>query len=508
MQRSIKTPLNAFKGQFKDRWATYKVLILLCSLFFSLFTLLCSIFSDTIVQNGHDFIALPFRHVKANISTRKAIADVAATAAPDGKRLYLFVLDCSKSINGTKPPAWYQDIADILEQEAYPVTVDSEPNAEDAAKMSLYFLLRELVKNNSSNGLGHGSAPDAETMDEFAVWAVCEEGQKIFPLDDIKEKVSRANVDKAIRQLENGVATPSPDTTDFVNLFRKIRNTYSQTDDPHVSHYEMPNLIITIISDFFHDDGTPESNVEKSQRELEEETQRLSSKKIMMNMIVLAKDSGRDDTGHVFSYFRKNMEWYRINKEMIADDMASNGNKMLFPVFVAKDPLVVYYDNPVRIDGEFVLDIHDEGRIWVSLPSEIDNSLIDKFSLQFGSVKIGQDARQAEMTKRIVSGGDSAVLDMRRGESIVFKYEGPLPAQPARPMIKISTESDRRSHLVPIHFVKRLPQWAALPMLLLQVLGIAVLVIFAVSVLFGTWKQIGNLPEEPPSRSVPHKLDS
>lgn len=436
---------------------------------FMVLSVACSVYLPTFAENGLGWI-LPWEHRHEQLLEPRSLDKLKEFAAPDSQLVYLFALDCSRSIEEQLPgiPDWYQTAARELEQSSYEVRKTNNPSAYAVATMGAAYLLKDLVDSDSSTTDDRSKSKNTYQFrngHQFALWDVCGGGNKFYPPDDRMLAVDDGNVARAIRATQQRELADSDKTTDFLELLQQINKTYQIVGDGYGKPTRKETFIITVISDFLDDpkvlrnakngaDLTPQEKewlVQRRQRDIEKAVQSLFSGKIIVNLVVISSDYfGK---GSVVSFLRDQAEWYRFNEISIMDDLTSGTDRLLYPVFRVSDPLTVYYERRSHVEGFMMLNVEAPGRVGLALAASSAPGS-DLFALDYG-YSGGHQIKPGEINGRLISGQPMRFEDLPANTSIQLRYSGPVPGQ--RQTLRISVESERRAYLVPIRFVPRLP---------------------------------------------------
>lgn len=428
-----------------------------------LITLISGIYLPTFVENGLT-LSLPFDHNTEELRDRRSLAGLSESVEPVNEHIYLFALDCSSSIAKHLPevPEWYRGAVKQLQETSYPVGTVEKPTAYDVAKAGFYFLLSDLVHAAGTRSDEEAGTP--EQADQFAVWDVCGGGSKFYPESERMAPAIYSNAVKAIADLEGRDLEEAAKTTKFLELFRQVDRTYSIAEQSYGGSNKNRMFIITIISDFLDDPGegaTTQNDglhprdeswlIEKRKREIERAAQELLSGRIVVNVISISRDSGEDAS--IVSFMRDKTDWHRFNEMRIVDNIIDNADRLLYPVYRVKQPLRIYYERRSHVEASLTLMAEERGTIGLSLAAR-DQDPAEKFALEYGYWG-GTEVDGHEVNGRLAAGQSERLENLPGNTSIALSYRGALPAHDQT--LKIAVASERRTYLVPVRFLPRLP---------------------------------------------------
>lgn len=443
---------------------------------FMLMTMVSGIYLPTLVENGIGW-GLPFEHNSEVLRDDRSLEEFSRSVNPVNQNVYLFALDCSSSIEERLPeiPSWYARAYQELRDASYPVSYVEGPGAYDVAKVGFYYLLSRLV-DAAPNYPGEEVAEGARPTDEFALWDVCGDGDKFFPPLELTTSVNYRNAVSVMHSLETRDLSDDSRTTRFLELFRQIDKTYQISGQSYGGKNSGRMFIVTVVSDFLDDPGAPPSTstamrtererewmVEKRKRQIEQAAQALLSGRVVVNVVVVSEDAAPADAGTIVSFMRDNVEWYEFNEFSIVDDLTVSTDRMLYPVYRIRRPLRIYYQKRSEVDGTFTLKVEEPGVVALSLAA-LERDPLGTFALDYG-YRGGDGGRNTEIRGRLAAGQSVRLHNLPGNTTIFLKYTGAVPDRDQT--LKISVGSERRTYLVPIRFVPRLPHEVARALLLL-----------------------------------------
>ncbi len=446
--------------KLKNAWT-----IFLMSL--SLYGILCTVYSDVIVQNNNDWTLLPYKSLyqKQIETTFSNLIEPKDNGNKNPqKNIYIFVLDISESVRNKPLPESmkkrYDQGVQFVNSSISTFQINgnhSNTTIMDFAQVRLYELLIELKSNRSKSD------------DEYAIWTLGDHAIKRFPIRYRSINIPNT-IEDAIRSIDT-MPKEKNMNTDFKELFFRISNEYKEElEEKQKNEYDNPFFMITILSDLLHDINNKverQDEIEQNWMELEKLIQQISYSKIMANMIIFS-DNGPNFQRTVFPLFNKNIDWYRLNKYLINDD---SNREFLYTVRTTQDEVTFFYTNSYFInETSFIIQsTYDKpNRIKIDIPSEINLVPIPKMSILCEARGENGNSLGGGRSKRLVTGGSHFEVELDPREKIRLVYNGRLPSDLSSPILRLSIGNECRTVLVPISFIKRLPWWAAIIFILLQ----------------------------------------
>ena len=432
-----------------------KILFQVFVLAIALYALLCTVYSDVIIQNDNEFyglskLTLPDKPLEKNFYEmigKKAEAneeDIGETV--QDRILYIFVLDISGSIINkdiNKIPKNLDDrITDIDKTYNNQIDVKKDINVLNLSKLRLYELFIGLYNN-----------PEVHKNDIFSIWTLGDEGKRQYPVEKKRAKVEEEEIIKALKTI-SGITIEKPDNnTDFDDLLDMLKKNYkTEFENSKNADYKPPDIVITFISDLLHDvDSKKSINVNENWEKLKRKIEDLCNSRIMVNLIILS-DLDLENQRSIFPLFKDHLEWHFLKKDFIWADRSTD---LLFPVAHVNDNITFYYLNPIYIaDASVILKFpnnsNDSNKIRVSLLGEDNTPIIPRISIQC-------EVPGTERNKKIFSSGSHFETDVKTDQTIRLTYKNRIPPGFSRPFFKISDFSKRTSYLIPIYFTKKIP---------------------------------------------------
>jgi hypothetical protein len=497
------TLLQSYRVRLRQiyfRSVRFNVALILAGASFSLYSLLCSVFSTTFTENGGKVIALPREHMARDVRDNVDLGALVEESNEIGRK-YIFVVDCSDSIRGASIGGgdWYRTATTLLEDHSFKFGVSDTPTGGDIEKAALFSMLYRMWAD--------AGRPDSKgdytraASDEFSIWRVCGEGEAIYPRSGDWSPISREAIVNAIDAIEDPTrglfgseSSASRGETNFADLFRKIRTTFELTSDKRPLRFDRIQYIVSIISDMKHDaglaDSTPRENLNDQWEVVRQEIKLLANEKIAVNLLSLSKDAGGDfaKEERLISFFRQNMEWYRLNTSLTLDGILDPKEKSLYPARFSDRYLCFYYEDPISVDSDLVIRVPAKEKIVLSIPVEHDHRSVGNFGLAFGFGAKGQRFTDVELKGRVFSGSQTEQGEIDEGGIIALRYRGALPDDLSTIKLGLSLGSQGLTYMAPVRFVRRLPRWAAWLFVLLQSI-LVICVIYCISHLgFDFWK--------------------
>ncbi len=459
-------PAVLFCPKTKKRlFYSYKIPLLFLGALLSLYGLCCTIYSDIIVQNGSETLLSPYRYLSNDHAESKFDDLLYSDEINEQKRnLYLFIIDRSGSVQGRiQSPSLlysYNDIIKHINDElATRYAGRTNPTLRDLAIAQLSYLLITLHKYRKGNG---------GTLDSFAIWDIGDDALKIYPEMESMKDVNQINinrtVDMLLREAQNA---PLAQNTNFASLFLRLLKQYNAelAENRKKNSYDGSRIIITVFSDLQHDVGPMVNN---SQREIRESWNSLysclteiCSSNVAFNTVTLSEKTIDIGNSKLLTILHNNVEWYHLRNCAVPDLKCAD---FPYSTEISKKSIELYYVNPARIhDAYFVIESTKKNEIYIDIPAEtITFSPISKVSL-FCEIMDREDSK-----KRLVSGGTGIRASVERGNRIKISFSGPLPPQFSNPMVRISVQDEQRRFIVPILFIKRLPSYGAIVVIVLS----------------------------------------
>jgi hypothetical protein len=478
--------------------------------------------SHEALRGDYDFFSLPFNTVFQRLESPVKLKGLFQEKKREFKsfnisrreeerviesNIYIFVLDKSQSIQGRiKKLKWYDKIVERLISEDYiPEETRLKKHHEktittfDAAEVCLYGMLVDLAAGGRSS------------KDSFAIWTVGNYGKRIFPdwrdpamgelVNQKMAKVTKANVLRSIKKVQANLSTIDINT-DFKHLFDKIW-------EEHEDYLEIkkkispqsPSLIITILSDQQHDVSEKkayigkEAKINKNWEDLKDRIKELSNAKIMANMIVVTKDGRLKETTalkymQIFEVFKK---FYRrhphlLEKKTILEDIHPI---LLFPKIIPDSCINFYYESDVGVINDAKLLAKEDTNILIQIPSEINSQIrgdvIFKWEIKGADSETPRD-------EGILDVNQEYHQELLKNQMLQLTYTGSFsPKDLKRVRIWITHEKSRKSALVDVNFIKKLPFFIAVVMLVLELMIILLLIIMSITAL----KWLLNRPQRP-----------
>lgn len=450
----------------------------------ALYGVLCTVYSDVIVQNKNNFITIPYQslandRVEATFSGLLGKKELKEGEENIDKKKnhnnsYIFILDISGSIENinikTSLYTMYKEgIESAKVTFGCKISENAKPTVLDVAKVQLFKLLRELYLNKGE-----------DTNDEFAIWTLGDEGKLIYP-SDRKIKIEKQHIRRAIEEIDK-IPNRVDRNTNFAHLFRRLTNEYKkELEEKQLDEYDNPYFIITIISDLVHDVKNEfkdrSEKIEKIWEQLKEKIQQISYSRTMANLIVFS-DIEPNIQKTIFHLFKSNMDWYRLNKVLIGEEKC---NTFLYTVKTTPENIIFYYTNPQFIsNSEYIIKSADrDNDLKVDIPEEVNLVPVPKISLF--CKKCSALGKETGEGKRLVSGGSEFEVKLGKDQQLKLIYNGRVPANLSVPVLRLSMSEDFKTILIPILFIKKLPKWASWIFIILQVLFVICLLVIPLS---------------------------
>lgn len=490
-------------GRFiSDMWKTWmesphvvRCSFLVFELCLSVLAIMIGIHYEAFAENGRCMLFLPYIHLKEELNEEVALSEIRTASRVQEERLYIFVLDCSASVDQSFPgePSWYGSAVRKLKMQQYDFEVPLQATAHSVSKVALYFMLHALVR----------SVEDLQSQgltNRFAVWDVCGGSMKRVPERTGAAVVEAGVLYDTIQGIEVDVLPPDEAKlrTSFLELLQGLDKKYeiyennlngAQKSDRH--------LVITILSDFKDDPdgkGTQWEAMQGDDRErktffverqveLARATRNLSSDKITFNLVEVSSPSA--SSPEVVGLVKKHLRWYRYNEVNILSDVVGGSTRMLYPVEVVDRPLRLWYSNPRAVSGEIRIRSEGGENIGISLPAASEEEV--PFELKVGTVV---DGNRAKMIRTLRSGEQVSMTKLSPGESVVLRYEGPVRRRPE--MLRLFDHRTHRNYLVPTEFVRRLPPSLAMHMMVVISIMIAPIVLLLLYGALGRLRRTGR----------------
>jgi len=166
--------------------------------------------------------------------------------------------------------------------------------------------------------------------------------------------------------------------------------------------------------------------------------------------------------------FKENLDWYQLNKYLVGEERNKN---FLFTTRPTENNIKFYYENPNFISmSKFILKYTrpEANLIKIDIPLQENKNITQKISVY--CEKHGAVDDPSKYRKRIISGGSEFKVELEKSEKIILAFNGRRPSSLSSPILRISLCNEGRTYLVPIDFVKRLPDWASKLFIVLQTL--------------------------------------
>jgi hypothetical protein len=440
LKRGWKRIVEPMKGSF--------------ALILSIYALLCSVYSDIIIQNGNSSAIWPIG-LYGNNELKLDSDNILYNNVPreDEKKIYIFVLDCSSSVNNIiesdilkeKYRTEFKNFGGYLTQRGY--RPKEKPSLIDLAKVRIGTTLFKLLDESKKD--------TKKVKDEFCIWRVEDEASTIYP--PIKRK-SDLEEDKVLEAVEFLLKTPNGSkNTDFENLLQRLYQQYDAFRKQESNQYSNPEITLVVFSDFIHDVDEKYTKQEQSEdirEQLVKKIQEVSSANIMMNFVIL-NEKELDIQKTIFPIFEKsNIYWFRLNKYPVNSDEC---NDLSYSAITAKENIKFYYVNSIRTDkSSFVLDHIGKSKIKVDIPSKIGDLFFSDFALYCEHLNSsGEPKNPGKSGKMIVSGGQTFEIEPDPDDQLRFSYSGRIPLNTSNPLLRLSVVDTDKTYLIPIDFVKR-----------------------------------------------------
>ena len=445
----------------------------------ALWALLCTVYSDTMVQNGGmapvtlPWASILFPNEKASLDEIAMPSAISGTMGVGGKATeagntmtYIFVLDVSASapanpLDDTLKNKFHEMISELRDSSISLKDVD-EPKLFHFSVVRTFYYLMNLHKNSPK-----------EKEIRFAIWTVGDEAVQIVPSPKKAQSIvlTKEQIVAASTIQDLNVSKFKGDgKTDFECLFRRLLKNYP--DELAVMHgpWDEPSFIVTILSD--HKPDLPEAQ-KKSQsttrledftegwRKLENHIRDLSNCRTIVNLVSLPSEKGKSERKTLISLFSEAIDSYRLNSYTIKGEEPMD---LLFPVSLARGSIDFYYTNPREIENaSFTIQSNADGKHLVRIDVLQGMTTASSARLSLVAEHLGAEGDQiGTKAARIFVGSPPFEAPISKNQQIRLSYSGRLPQQTIAPMLRISRADKQRSYLVHIDFVKRLPPWAAL----------------------------------------------
>jgi hypothetical protein len=442
--------------------------------------LLCTINSEVFVQN--DVTIFPPPKVLFEEATPTSLNKLLNCSNDldyidkHERRTYIFALDTSKSMDGwEKPkPSWYDDaikrINSVLtkKEDRFLNNYDNnELNGYKIGKIRLCLLLLDIISEKNA---------------DFVVWKFGDEIETLFPQDQkISEEVTNLNIKKAISRIKNDTS-PQSMNTDFIKFFKGLVDNYPIKNKPYNDHKDT-SYILVIVSDLIHHVVNREANklklnrenganfhqsmrerCEKDKQMIENSIMDLSDSDLLANIILLenaVKINKNDDKNFkifVLDYLKDNLKGKRLNYISIGEKI----DKFAFDNVVSQHKISLFYDDPNYIDNaSFRIKIDEFGIYKIGLHSRFSYEYYPPINFEWrvlnsdNSKKVGTNYRG----NLYLDAGLVDLPPLEPREMIKITYKGHLPERTYLPYLRIYLpKNGRKSVLVPIKFVKKIPK--------------------------------------------------
>ncbi len=444
----------------------------------SLYALLCTVYSDVIVQNENDFLILPWKSLIEK-EPETTFAELVGKEREE-KCLYVFVLDISGSMRkNTLDESEYinykkaiQMVDNTFAQNILKLENRKMTDKSDIARVRLYELLLSLLDKNRGG-----------SDSEFAVWTLGDEGIKIYP-EEGKAKVQYLTIRDAIKRISNTKGYWQRNTN-FANLFNSLRIVYDEelSKYPLSESYERPMVVLTILSDFIDDVRytAHSKEIENKWNELKKTIQEITNSKIMFNLIEFSEKE-IESRRSIFPILKQNLNWIQWNEYHLGEE---RDNSFLYRVGIAKNTIKLYYKNPNFIPkSRFTIKYtgNEVNTIKIDILSQDNNNTAQKISLLCEKLGFKDDPIFAN--NQIISGGREFKVRLGASEQIRLTFSDRLPSGLSSPILRISMGNEGRTYQVPIHFIKKLPEWVPVLFLILQIFFVAMLSLILAEFIF------------------------
>lgn len=424
----------------------------------SVFGLFVGLHADTFAPSSTgDILAEVGRHAWGG----DELVDIRALsrrAQPDDLT-FVFIADCSGSPQkflNARPP-WLLQTLLSLEARSFPVSrtleaarVSAVPRPQTIVNAAVYSLLEKAVTT-------FDPAPHQGRY-VFAVWSVCREAKKRYPLRGIHAELTRARVDEAIEALD-GLEWDdgSANDTELVPLFEHIVSSYLSENEPYLDSTTPPNVVVSMISDFLDSPGDRRLDSDEivlRRERLQRALERTARGRTQLNMITIG--DGRLDA-EVLSYLRNTTDWHRFSAFDVYENLPGMAPRMLYPLYEVDSLQFVHSGSTSRASLQF----GPASDVELELPFPLDP--------QEGVLNYGLRPRwrpgEAQLfgkDGRLTPRGEPRPLEVRVNDILDLSYEGEVPAK--RQVLKVMVEADRRSYLMRLTFIPRIPKVSAVVM--------------------------------------------
>jgi hypothetical protein len=458
------------------------------SFIFYLYCMLISFHADIFSQSGNFFLCLPFNsifHKSEKISLKKLKQEAKIECFEKSKNVggikttYIFVLDISKSLaTGCPTPKWYNQktIHELNKQITERGYLDKghkkfqwydDPTPFEFCRIKLATLLLKLT-----------------AMQEDFQFDIYEFGNVA-----IKAKLGKQNkLADAFAYLIN-VAGNIDDNTDFDSLFRVLNLNHFKEDSENNSAYSVQSHILLIFSDLLHDIGP---NIEKqttsskenkndlfnkSKEELKNNLNSIAKSKMLANVIVIVgqKNQPMGYQLDIRDMLNKTFPSARYNQYNIS----AKDDSMLYGYAKSKSTINFLYRKPVGYTEYSTFLIVDEvdnykisllGNENEKMP---DDRIVISYELQApsGAPLKTKKGRKNNGFLTTANGPQELHNHLLDNFQIKLLYEGIFPPPSNYFKIKIDLpNANKKSLIIPIRFVEKLPLWASIFLSSLQIL--------------------------------------
>jgi hypothetical protein len=446
----------------KLMWILFQILVLSITVY----GLLCTIYSDVIIQNDNEFfnisaLSMPDKNIEKEFDeiieekVNKKDEKKESENIEKNEKLYIFVFDISGSALNKKmnnnQVNYIKRIKEIEDEYDKRISLDGSNNTLNFSKLRLLELLSDFYYNSH-----------IYKDDYLSIWTLGDNGILQYPLDSRKTKIDEAKIVEAAKKISSLEIKKPDKITNFVKLFEKFELNYGDEfkEDSH-SIFDTTEIIITFISDLLHDVDKEENiDIYKNWQELEKYIEEFCKSRIKVNLIVLS-DLDSEKNRSIYPILRSNLEGHRLNKEPLEDEKKPDS---LFPIRYAKNKIEFYYTNQkdiIEASQSIKVPGKKDDRIRISIVGEDNTSIIPRISFYCEISEPGQN-------KRIFSNENYFDSKLKEANRIKFKNNNRFFLGNITPLLKISIYNERTSFLIPICFIKKLPNQAVIIFKLLQ----------------------------------------
>ncbi len=422
-----------------------KLVIQVLALAIVLYGLLCTVYSDVIIENDSEFtklsrLKLPGKPIEKNLS--EIIGETS-----DDRNLYIFVFDSGgKVINNDMkqvPEDFRSKIIDIDKIYDYRIDIQKDFGSLNLSKSKLHELFIDFFNR-----------PETYKNDLFSIWTLGGMGKKQYPEKGKESIIEEKEIIEALKKI-SVMPIEQPNTKiDINNLMDSLQIDYREefTDNQDTIH-KPTCIIITFIFDLLHETDNKKSlKINDEWEKLREKIDKLDNPHIKANLIILP-DLNLEHQESIYSLSKENPVWHVEKRDVTGKDRNTD---LLFPKKYINDSIAFYYTKPTYIPGTPVLlNFSDklDNRIWLSLLSEND-TVNPRVSLYCEVPGTGQN--------KLISLNDRFFdADIKAGQKLKLNYNNRINPDGTLPLLNISMFNEKASLLVPVNFVKKLPAQAA-----------------------------------------------